>query len=263
MIRRVFAFCGVFILAACGQPSSTSGTTDLPREDVRSGYTFLTPETQMLQDDTFANPGFLWVDQGQAAFHGTAGVTQSCASCHTDETLTLSRAGAEHPKFDTTSKRLVNLEQRINLCRERYQNAAPLDYESEALLAMTAYVASLSRTAPINVEITPDIEATYAEGRDYFFTRRGQLNLSCSQCHDQNWGKKLRGDTISQGHGNGFPAYRLEWQTIGSLHRRFRDCDTGVRAEPYPYGSDTYVALELYLATRAQGLAAEAPAIRR
>jgi sulfur-oxidizing protein SoxA len=73
----------------------------------------------------------------------------------------------------------------------------------------------------------------------------------------------LRGDTLSQGHGNGFPAYRLEWQGMGSLHRRLRDCDTGVRAEPLPYGDPLYIAVELYLAARSNGLELESPAIRR
>ena len=111
--------------------------------------------------------------------------------------------------------------------------------------------------------LTPENEAQFKRGRAYFYTRRGQLNLSCSNCHNQNWGKQLRGDTISQGHGNGFPAYRFEWQNIGSLHRRFRDCDMGVRAEPLPYGSATYIALELYLAERSKGLTVETPAVRR
>ena len=36
-----------------------------------------------------------------------------------------------------------------------------------------------------------------------------------------------------------------------------------VRAEPPPHGSDDHLALELYLAWRANGLAIETPAIRR
>ena len=107
------------------------------------------------------------------------------------------------------------------------------------------------------------LAASYAEGRNYFFRRRGQLNLACHHCHDRNWGKMLRGDRISQGHGNAFPAYRLEWQTLGSLHRRFRDCDVGVRAQPHEAGSGIYTSLELYLARRAAQLPMESPGVRR
>ena len=116
---------------------------------------------------------------------------------------------------------------------------------------------------PQNVEISDRTASYLDQGRDYFLTRRGQFNLSCQQCHTENWGKRLRGDTISQGHSNGFPAYRFEWQSIGSLHRRLRDCDTGVRAEPLLFGDETYIALELYLAARGGGLEVETPAVRR
>lgn len=42
---------------------------------------------------------------------------------------------------------------------------------------------------------------------------------------------------IPQAHPTGYPIYRLEWQSMGSLQRRLRNCMTGVRAEPYAYGS--------------------------
>jgi len=147
--------------------------------------------------------------------------------------------------------------------RKTHQNLVPLEYESEDLLALTAFVANQSRGATVAVSKDEATRRRLDNGERYFFTRRGQFNLSCAQCHNDNWGKRLRGDTISQGHGNGFPAYRLEWQSLGSLHRRFRDCDTGVRAEPLPYGDQTYIDLELYLATRGEGLVVESPAVRR
>jgi sulfur-oxidizing protein SoxA len=91
----------------------------------------------------------------------------------------------------------------------------------------------------------------------------GQLNLACTHCHDANWGKTLLAEPVSQGHPTGWPGYRLEWQKAGSLQRRLRACFFGVRAEQPPYGSDDLVALELYLAWRARGLAIEVPGVRR
>jgi L-cysteine S-thiosulfotransferase len=99
-------------------------------------------------------------------------------------------------------------------------------------------------------------------GKALFFQRIGQLNLSCSQCHDSLAGGRLAGSTIPQGHATGYPIYRLEWQGMGSLQRRLRNCMTGVRAEPLPYGDEELVALELYLAWRSRGMAMETPAIR-
>ena len=37
---------------------------------------------------------------------------------------------------------------------------------------------------------------------------------------------------------------------------------TGVRAEPYAFGSPEHVELELYLMSRARGLPVETPAVR-
>ena len=103
----------------------------------------------------------------------------------------------------------------------------------------------------------------FESGREFFFRRRGQLNIACSQCHDDLAGQKLRGDTISQGQVNGFPIYRLMWRSMASRHRMFAWCNNAVRAEPYSAGSPEYLALELYMAWRARGLPLETPAVRR
>ncbi len=252
-------------LAACGQSESSGAVSreNLDPDEIRSGYAFLTPETQNLQDDEFANPGFLWADRGKALFESGDGAAQACAACHDGPDTDLRGTATRYPAMDEETGTLVNLEARINLCRTRHQNTDALAYESEDLLSLTAYVASLSRGLPVAVSVSDRTQRSYDLGEAYFFTRRGQLNLACSQCHNQSWGKQLRGDTISQGHGNGFPAYRLEWETLGSLHRRLRDCDVGVRAEPHALGSETYTALEFYLAVRAKGLPVETPAVRR
>jgi sulfur-oxidizing protein SoxA len=246
--------------AACTAEQGASNGVELSKHDLRSGFAFLTPETQALQSDLFENPGYLWVDRGAEIFQSAAGSAPSCASCHTEG---LAGVATRYPDVDDTSGELLNLEGRINQCRTEHQSETPWPYESEELLSVTAYVAEQSQGMPIEVSVDDNNRQFYDQGRDYFLTRRGQFNLSCQQCHTENWGKRLRGDTLSQGHGNGFPAYRLEWQNLGSLQRRLRDCDTGVRAEPLPYGDPTYMAVELYLATRAQGLEIETPAVRR
>jgi L-cysteine S-thiosulfotransferase len=260
MSRLALALALAALIAACSPSATQTAGPDLPAADVRSGYTFLTAETQAMQDDSFANPGFLWVDRGAALFEDQSGNAPSCAACHS---AGLAGVAATYPVIDQASGDLLNLEGRINQCRIRHQSLPALDYESDDLLALTAFVASQSAGMPVSVFTDGAAATHYQNGRDYFFTRRGQFNLSCHQCHDQNWGKRLRGDTISQGHGNGFPAYRLEWQTLGSLQRRIRDCDAGVRAEPKAFGDPTYIDLELYLSSRASGLDMESPAIRR
>jgi len=259
------AMCLVAVccLAGADDIRSFADKADLAPATLKSGLEFLTPETRAMQLDDFENPGFLWVEAGKALFEEEE-ASPSCQSCHAASgDRALRGVAARYPAVDSQAGELLNLEQRINRCRETHQAQPSLAYESAPLLSLTAYVASLSRGMPYQPSIDGPARSYFERGRAYFFARRGQLNLACTQCHDDNWGRMLRGDRISQGHGNAYPAYRLEWQTLGSLHRRFRDCDRGVRAQPNAAGAGIYVALELYLAWRAGNLALESPGIRR
>lgn len=256
--RAVAAVAGLALLSAAWQASG------LAQSEKRSGTTYLTPELQAQQRDDGANPGMLWVGQGKrlwAEAQGPAG--KSCATCHGAAEVAMKGVAARYPAIDPATGRLVNLEMRINDCRVRHLEAASLGYESDDLLALTSYVAHQSRGLPISVAVDGEARPHFEAGRAFFHTRQGQLNLACSQCHDDNPGRRLRGDVISQGHPTGFPIYRIEWQSAGSLHRRLRACSLGVRAHMFDYGSPEYLALELYLAWRASGLEVETPAVRR
>lgn len=233
-------------------------------EDRRSGYTYLSPENQQLQNDDFANPGQLWVEKGREAWQKAEGSTHtSCASCHGNAAESMRGVRARYPRFDARSKKLINLELQINRCREERQQAAPYPYESEALLALTTFIGFQSRGLPINIRIDGPAQPFFAAGRAFFIRRRGQLDMACAHCHDQYAGQRLRGDVISQGQINGFPLYRHTWQTLGSTHRMFAWCNSAIRAQPLPLGSDEYINLELYLAWRGRGLPVETPAVRR
>jgi L-cysteine S-thiosulfotransferase len=230
----------------------------------RSGYTYLSEENQQLQDDDFANPGLLWVERGRELWGQVDGAAaKSCASCHGDAADSMRGVRARYPRFDPTRGKLINLEQQINRCREERIQAASYPYESEPLLDLTAFVGFQSRGLPMDVRIDGPAQPFFEAGKALFYQRRGQLDLACSHCHEQYAGQRLRGDVVSQGQINGFPIYRFTWQTLGSTHRMFEWCNTSVRAEPYPYGSDAYVNLELFVAWRGRGLPVETPAIRR
>jgi sulfur-oxidizing protein SoxA len=231
--------------------------------DRHSGYQDASPETRALQDDDNANPGFLWVQQGEALWSERPdGATDSCAGCHGAAPKSMRGVAARYPAFDAASGRPITLAQRIQLCRVEHQHAAALTDESDALLGLTAYVGMQSRGMPMQVASDGPVRPFVAVGRTLFTTRQGQLNLSCSQCHDRLAGQRLGGSIIPQGHPNGYPEYRLEWQSIGSLDRRIRNCLIGVRAEPFGPDSLDLASLELYLAVRANGLTVETPAVR-
>jgi sulfur-oxidizing protein SoxA len=235
---------------------------EIPMSERRSGTELLSRENRAMQDDDTANPATFWVLDGEALWKQKAGsANKACADCHGEAPASMKGVAARYPAFDAARQRPINLEQRINICRTDQQKATALAYESKDLLALTAYVARQSRGMPIRISAERLIEFLDA-GRSLFHRRQGQLNLSCSQCHDDNWGKSLAGNTIPQGHPTGYPLYRLEWQTLGSLQRRLRNCLIGMRAEAFEYGAPEYVILELYLMWRARGMAVETPAVR-
>lgn len=226
--------------------------------ELRPSGEFLSPELRAQQEDPSRHPGWLWVEEGEALWRRGA---PSCQSCH-GEIEAMRGVAARYPAVAADGA-LLNLEARIERCRVQRQGEAPFGYESEPLLALTAAIALRSRGMPMSVATDGPAAAYLAEGRRLYETRQGQLNLACGQCHDENAGRRLRGDVISNGLGTGYPAYRLEWNALGSLHRRLRACSLGVRATQFPLGSPEYLALELFLAARARGLPVEAPGLRR
>jgi sulfur-oxidizing protein SoxA len=264
-MRRVRAgSLGLAAAVALASAAALSQSPPIAPTDKRPGSAFISPALKAQQDDEGVNPGMLWVAEGEKLWASPAGAANtSCVSCHGEAEASMKGVATRYPQVDRSTGQLFNLELRINQCRAVRQSAPAFAWESRALLSLTSYVAYQSRGLPIHVPIDGPARPYFEVGRTLYTTRQGQLNLACSQCHDANWGRRLRGDTISQGHPTGFPIYRLEWQSAGSLQRRLRACNFGVRAEMLDYGAADYLALELYLAWRADGLPIETPGVRR
>lgn len=229
----------------------------------RSGLAFMGPATQAMQRDDSQNPAMLWVAEGEALWRTPAGTSQkSCMSCHGDAAQSMRGVATRYPAFDAAQGRPLNLGQRIQQCRSTQQQAAPWAAESQPLLSVETYVAHQSRGLPIAAPGDARLAPFTQRGQAAYVRRIGQIDLSCAQCHDAQWGQRLAGNPIPQAHPTGYPVYRLEWQGMGSLQRRLRNCMTGVRAEAPPFGAPELVELELYLMQRASGMPLETPAVR-
>jgi len=216
----------------------SAAADEIPLNQRKSGYEMMGRESRAMQDDDLTNPGMFWVLDGEALWKRKDDAAEkSCADCHGDARTSMKGVAARYPAFDAARGRPVDLEQRINICRTDRQKATPFPAESKELLALDAYVSRQSRGLPIEAGSDERSKPFLEKGRALFNERQGQLNLSCAQCHDDNWGQKLAGAPIPQGHPNGYPLYRLEWQTLGSLQRRLRNCLVGMRAEPYSFGA--------------------------
>jgi sulfur-oxidizing protein SoxA len=206
----------------------------------RSGLDYASPEIRRLQRSDAENPGMLWVDAGETLFR------TRCASCH----ASMKGVAARYPKV--VGGKAVTLEAMV-------RHRQPFAWESDELLALTTYIAYQSRGMAIGESLSDE---DVRNGRREYFRRRGQMNLACTHCHDANAGKRIGADTVSEGQPNGYPTYRLRWQTLGSLERRLRACFSGIHAEMPPYGDPLLAELEAYLAFRGRGLPIEAPAVR-
>ena len=236
----------------------------IPPSALRSGIEFAGADVRAMQADDASNPGMLWVSRGEQLWAAAAGAAdRNCASCHGDASVAMRGVAAHYPKFDAALGRVVDLPARIEACRRGSQRAPAQSTEADDVLALTAWVAYQARGVPIAVAVDGPARGAFERGRAFYGERHGQMNLACTQCHDQNWGKRLLVETISQGQPTAFPAYRLEWQGLGSLGRRIRACLFGVRAQMPPPDAPELTDVALYLAWRAQGLPLEAPGVRR
>lgn len=247
------------LLAAC---LAGAAAAEIRPEEKRSDAAVMSPQLQAMQADDAANPGMLAVLDGEGLWSAKPGSGPSCAECHGDAAASMKGVAARYPAWSAARNAPIDLAGQINLCRSERQTAPAFAAESPELLGLEAYVAHQSRGMPIAPPADPRMNPVREQGRALFSARMGQLNLSCANCHDDNWGRRLGGAPIPQAHPVGYPIYRLEWQAVGSLQRRFRNCLAGVRAEPFPYRAPEWIALEAYLKQRAAGLAVETPGVR-
>ena len=247
-----------------GQLISTEAAAPAHMENVGtvySGWRFRSEETQAMQTDDFDNSGFVFVDDGlalMASVDGSEG--KSCASCHEDAEE-FAGLKAQMPRVNDSGD-LETLEDLVNTCRTERMGAEPWKYNGSQMAAVTAVIGLQSRGLPVDVAIDGAAESFWERGKDLYYARVGQLDLSCANCHEDNYGTMIRADHLSQGQINGFPTYRLKNAKLNTVHSRFSGCMKNVRAEPYAIGSDEFKALELYLASRGTGLSVETPSIR-
>ncbi|MEZ5832378.1 MAG: sulfur oxidation c-type cytochrome SoxA [Dongiaceae bacterium] len=236
-----------------------------PLKEILSGWLYRTDETRALEADSFQNPGMLYVERGEEIWNtvdGKAG--KSCASCHGNAAETMAGIGAHYPKWDAEAQRPINIELQINKCRTNNMQAEAYKFDSPDQKALTTYVKHQSLGEPVRIDLTQGaMQSWWDKGKELYYTRTGQLNLSCANCHEQNNGKYIRADHLSQGNVNGFPTYRLNDANMVSLHARFRGCIRDTRAEFPDAFSDDLMALEVYTTWRGSGLSVETPAVRQ
>lgn len=232
-------------------------------DEVLSGWRFRSDETQVLQMDDFDNSGMIFVDQAIESWNTVDGSEgKSCASCHDDVETSTKGVRATYPKWNDGAEEVRTLAMQINDCRTNQMGADAWKYDKTDIISMEALISVQSRGMPVNVAIDGPAQSTWEQGKEMYYTRYGQLELSCANCHEDNFGNMIRADHLSQGQINGFPVYRLKNTKLNGSHSRFKGCIRDTRAETFSPGSAEFIALELYVASRGNGLSVEAPSVR-
>ncbi|RUS59642.1 sulfur oxidation c-type cytochrome SoxA [Pseudorhodobacter sp. E13] len=227
-----------------------------------SGWAFRDTETRAMQMDDFDNPGMIFVDRGLDAWNAVQGTEgKSCASCH-EGPESMKGLRAVTPRVDEKTGKVMNIEAYVNDCRTTRMGAEALNLRGSEMTDMLALISFQSRGELVNVAIDGAAAPFYEKGKEIYYTRYGQLELSCASCHEDNYGNYIRSDHLSQGHINGFPVYRLKDAGLVSPQSRFVGCVRDTRAETFAAGSDEFNALELYVAARGNGLAVEGVSVR-
>lgn len=201
------------------------------------------------------------VEEGEVLFNTKFANGKSYADCFAEGAA----ARKNYPYFDTERSQVVTLELAINECRVANKEQT-LKYMVDEMANISAYMAFTARGETIQVSIPNEAAArAYEEGKEYYYSKRGQLNFACIDCHGASAGMKIRADTMSPslGHTSHFPVYRFGWNSMGTLHRRFDSCNVQVRAKPLEAQSEEYRNLEYFLSYMGNGLKINGPGTRK
>lgn len=254
---KPFVIDGIEMVAEAQAPAFI----DIP--EIFSGWEFRSSETQALQLDDFDNPGMLEVDNAMENWNTVEGSEgKSCASCHTGGPEEFAGLATVLPRWNADLGKLETAEDIINRMRVDYMGAEPWKWDKTDLNGMVGLINLQSRGQVRNVAIDGPVADLWAQGEEIYYVKQGQLGMSCSSCHEENYGVRIRAEILSQGQTSGFPVYRLKNARLNSVEGRFKGCMKNMRAEPYAVGGPEFHALELYVASRGNGLSIEGPSVR-
>lgn len=254
-----------------------------PQDDLKAFRNYFTKKFPATPIDDFANgvysidkasrsqwedieefpPYEIAIEKGEELFNKPFANGKTYAGCFNNGGKSVKQ---NYPFFDTASGKIITLEGAINQCRQA-NGEKKLGWKKGKLAAISAYMASTSRGTNMNIRIPDDPKAlaAYEKGKQFFYAKRGQLNMSCADCHVYYSGSKIRADILSPalGQATGFPVYRSKWGGLGTMHRRYGGCNKQVRAKPFKAQSAEYNALEYFHSYMSNGLPMNGPSSRK
>jgi len=234
-----------------------------PFSDLKNGvYSIDAAARQQWEEIEEFPPYELNIEKGKSLYNKPFKNGKTYASCFENGGIGIAH---RYPFFDPKSGKVVTLEASINQCRES-NGEKPLKYKKGAIADISAYMNNTSRGKIINVIVPNDPRAQkiYEQGKAIFFAKRGQLNMSCADCHIQFAGNMVRANLLGPalGQTTHWPSYRSKWGAMGTLHRRYTGCNKQVRFKPYKAQGPEYTALEYFHTYMSNGQESNAPGTR-
>ena len=173
----------------------------------------------------------------------------------------------DYPYFDDNRNEVVTLTTAINECLVENGEKA-WNPKKGKLAKLEAYFAYETRDAGKKLDIkipSKAAEDAYKRGKEYYYTQRGYLKLSCASCHVQGSGQRVRNEKLSPflGQVTHFPVYRLKWQGLGTLERRMSGCVKDAGQVPPKADSKEMKELLYFMAYMSAGMSVDGPDIRK
>jgi sulfur-oxidizing protein SoxA len=237
---------------------------NVPLEEFANGVYAIDPASREQWEAIEEFPPYeIAIEEGEEIFNTPFKNGKTFASCFRNGGIGIK---SDYPYFDTKTGKVKTLDLEINECLEK-NGEKPLEYEKGKLASILAYMAFTTRGQIVDIKIPHDQRAldAYEAGKQFFYARRGQLNMACAHCHVDNAGNKIRADILSPalGHPTHFPVYRSKWGGLGTLDRRFIGCNQQVRAKGFKPQSDEYRNLEYFITYMSNGIPWNGPGARK
>ena len=235
-----------------------------PTADFANGVYSILPEAREQWESIEEFPPYeIAIENGEKLYHSKFANGKSLADCFGPE----GAVRGQYPLWDKERGMVVTMERAVNECREA-NGEKPYGWKKGKIADVTAYMSYNSRGQEVKVDIPSDDPrafAAYEDGKEHFYTKRGQLNFACADCHMLTAGNLYRADTTSPafGHATSWPVFRSKWQSMGTLHRRFAGCHKNIRANPYKAQGAEYSNLEYFVTYMSNGLDFNGPAARK
>ncbi len=208
-----------------------------------------------------------FVDKGESLWGKPFKNGKTFASCLGND---VSKVRPDFPRWNAKTGKVVTLESAIQNCLKR-NGESKWGWKKGKMAYLSAYLTTQAAGEKINVVVPNDSRAiaAYEDGKKFFYAKRGQLNMSCANCHIDNAGKRIRGNILSPALGQitHFPVWRGKWAKkkgdgFGTIQRRFGGCNKQVRAKPFKTQKSQYSNLEYFLTAMSNGMTYNGTAYR-